>query len=166
VDLKVSDTLLEIYFKGERIESHKKYPDYVKYNWSTNAEDMPDQFQQVEWDDKRIRKWAYSIGKSTGEVIDRIFGSVKIKEQGYNSSLSVLRLSKSYSEERLEVACEMALAKVRIPRYKHLKSILSSNQDYIYLESKLNTDKKEHNHSVQGYVRGADYYGGGNSNAK
>jgi transposase len=166
VDLKVSDSLLEIYFNDERIASHHKYPDYVKYGWSTHAEDMPDQFQQAEWDDKRIRKWAYSIGNNTGEVIDRIFASVKIKEQGYNSSLSVLRLSKSYSEERLEVACEMALAKVRIPRYQHLKSILSSNQDNVYLETKSDTDKKERNRHTQGYVRGADYYGGGNGDAK
>lgn len=115
MDLKVSDSLLEIYFNGERIASHKKQPDYVKYSWSTHAEDMPGQFQQSEWDDRRIKKWAYSIGNNTGEVIDRIFNSVKMKEQGYNSSLSVLRLSKSYSEERLEVACEMALSKVRVP---------------------------------------------------
>lgn len=165
VDLKVSDSLIEIYFKGERITTHKRLPDYTKYGWSTHDEHMPDHFQQLEWDDSRIRKWAYSIGNNTGEVIDRIFASVKIKEQGYNSSLSVLRLSKSYSEERLEVACEIALTKIRIPRYQHLKSILSSNQDFIYLESKSDADKKERNRNVKGYVRGADYYGGGNDNA-
>ena len=165
VDLKVSDSLLEIYFNGERIASHKRLPDYVKYGWSTHEEDMPDQFQQAEWDDGRIRKWAYSIGNNAGEVIDRIFASVKIKEQGYNSSLSVLKLSKSYSEERLEAACEMALAKVRIPRYQHLKSILSSNQDLVYIKKKSDNNKKEHNSNAQGYVRGSDYYGGGNDNA-
>jgi len=166
VDLKVSDSLLEIYHNGVRIASHQKRPAYAKYGWSTHAEDMPDQFQQAEWDDKRIRKWAYSIGNKTGEVIDRIFSSVKIKEQGYNASLSVLRLSKNYSEERLEVACEMALTKVRVPRYQHLKSILSSNQDNVYLKTKSDTDKKERNRDVQGYVRGSDYYGGGNGDAK
>ena len=78
----------------------------------------------------------------------------------------MLRLSKSYSEERLEVACEMALAKVRVPRYQHLKSILSSNQDHDYLETKSDTDKKERNCHIECYVRGADYYGGGNGDAK
>lgn len=165
VDLKVSDSLLEIYFNGERIATHKRLPDYVKYAWATKSEDMPDQFQHAEWDDVRIKKWAYSIGNYTGEVIDRIFTNVKIKEQGYNSSLSVLRLSKNYSEERLEVACEMALAKVKIPRYHHLKSILSSNQDLVYSENKLHTEKKERNCNVQGYVRGVGYYSGGNDNA-
>lgn len=142
VDLKVSETILEIYFKGERITSHRKLPEYVKYKCSTHEEDMPDQFQHTEWDDLQIIKWAYSIGNNVGEVIDHIFGNVKIKEQGYNSCLSVLKLSKSYTNERLEVACEIALTKVRIPRYSHLKSILSSNQDQVYLENKANIQKK------------------------
>jgi hypothetical protein len=119
---------------------------------------MPDRFQKSEWDDIRIKKWAYSIGVSTGEVIDRIFSSVKIKEQGYNSSLSVLRLGKAYSEERLETACELALGKIRIPRYHHLKSILAANQDKVYLESKK---PQIHEPKDGGYVRGAEYYGGG-----
>lgn len=158
VDIKATDTTLEIYYRHERIATHNKFPDYVSNQYSTHNEDMPDQFQGTEWDDVRIKKWAYSIGNSTGEVIDRIFNGVKIKEQGYNSSLSVLRLGKTYSEVRLETACELALTKVRVPRYHHLKSILAANQDKIYLESKNASSKpvKE----TGGYVRGAAYYGG------
>lgn len=55
VDLKVTESLLEIYFQGERIASHKKLPDYSKYNWSTLEEHMPDQFHHAEWDDERIK---------------------------------------------------------------------------------------------------------------
>lgn len=161
VDLKVGDVNLEIYYRGECISTHNKFSDYVSNRYSTHDEDMPDQFQKPEWDDVRIKKWAYSIGNNTGEVIDRIFNGVKIKEQGYNSSLSVLRLSKSYSEARLETACELALTKIRIPRYHHLKSILAADQDQIYVESKnvSNSPEKE----TGGYVRGAAYYGGDKS---
>ena len=91
-------------------------------------------------------------------MVDRIFASVKVKEQGYNPSLSVLRLSKTYSEARLETACEMALTHVRTPRYHHLKAILAANQDQTYLEQKKASEKKP---SASGYVRGAAYYGGG-----
>ncbi|NLB81765.1 MAG: IS21 family transposase [Clostridiaceae bacterium] len=145
VDLKVTESLLEIYFKDERIASHKKLPSYSKYKWSTLEEHMPDQFQHTEWDDERIKKWAYSIGNCTGEDIDRIFNSVRIKEQGYNSALSVLRLTKRYSNERLEIACELALTKIRVPRYSHLKSILSSNQDQLYLAKKSENKIRELN---------------------
>ncbi len=122
---------------------------------------MPDKFHHAKWDDERINKWAYSIGPCTSEVIDRIFASVRIKEQGYNSALSVLRLSKTYSAERLEVSCELALEKIRLPRYKNLKAILSSNQNQVFLSKKAETKSKELNQTVQGYVRGSQYYGGG-----
>ncbi len=163
VDLKVTESLLEIYFKGERIASHKRLPSYSKFDWSTLDEHMPDQFNHTEWDDERIKKWAYSIGNCTGKVIDRIFNSVRIKEQGYNSALSVLRLAKRYSNERLEAACELALTKIRVPRYSHLKSILSSKQDQLHLARKPETQIKELHQSVQGYVRGSEYYGGGDN---
>lgn len=158
-DLKITDSSLEIYISGERVSTHTKFPDYIENRYSTHDEDMPDQFLQPEWDDTRIKRWAYSIGSCTLNVIDRIFAGVKIKEQGYNPSLSVLRLSKTYSEARLETACEFALTKINMPRYQHLKSILASNQDQIYLENKntsINPPK-----STGGYVRGAEYYGGG-----
>jgi len=163
VDLKVGESLLEVFYKGVRIASHRKLPDYMKYKCSTHEEDMPDQFQHTEWDDLRIKKWAYTIGNNVGEVIDRIFANVKIKEQGYNSCLSILKLSKSYTNERLEAACKIALTKIRIPRYSHLKSILSSNQDQVYLEQKASLIKSSINKDVQGYVRGPEYYGGGDS---
>lgn len=156
-DLKVTDTKLEIYIDGKRVDTHDKFPEYVQNRYSTHKEDMPEQFQQLQWDDERIKRWAYSIGNHTGEVIERIFASVKIKEQGYNPSLSILRLSKTYSEARLETACELALTQVRMPRYHHLKAILAANQDQMYLEKK-NTTKKDS--TAGGYIRGAEYYGG------
>ena len=157
-DLKVTDTTLEVYVKGERVSTHTKFPEYVKNRYSTHKEDMPDQFQKPAWDDERIIQWAHSIGTNTHEVIIRIFAGVTIKEQGYSPSLSVLRLSKTYSETRLETACEMALTRVRTPRYHHLKAILAANQDQIYLEDKNASQKSP---STPGYVRGSEYYGGG-----
>jgi transposase len=157
VDVKVTDSTLEVFFGSERIATHVKLPGYVSYKWSTHAEDMPDRFQKPEWDDERIRKWAHSIGASAGEAIDRIFESVQVKEQGYNSALSVLRLSKTYSEARLEAACELALTKIRTPRYHHLKSILSANQDQIYSSRRPEATESG---MQAGYVRGASYYGG------
>lgn len=158
-DLKITDSSLEIYLSGERVSTHTKFPDYIQNSYSTHDEDMPEQFLQPEWDDTTIRRWAHSIGNNTVDVIERIFAGLKIKEQGYNPSLSVLRLSKTYTEARLETACELALIKIKTPRYQHLKSILASNQDQIYLENK-NTSIKSAK-PAGGYVRGAKYYGGG-----
>ena len=159
MDLKVTDTLLEIYYHHERLTTHRRLPDYVTNQWSTHPEDMPDQFQHTQWDDTRIHKWAASTGSATTAVIERIFAGVKVKEQGYSSCLSVLRLSKTYTSKRLETACELALSQFRSPRYRHLKAILDANQDKLYQESKA-AKKSAQEADLMGYVRGAAYYGG------
>lgn len=158
VDLRITDSLVEIYYKGERITTHNRFPDYVKNKYSTHPEDMPPAFRNItEWDDERIRNWAASIGKSTRMVIDRLFESVSIKEQGYNPSLAILRLSRSYTDARLETACELAISRgIKVPRYHHLKAILSANQDIVYKEQK-NAPSIAEDPSM-GYLRGSDYY--------
>ena len=166
VDLRITDKTLEIFYKNERLTSHLLFPNYVSNKYSTHIEDMPPAFQNITaWDDERIRKWAASIGEYTAKTIDLIFDSVDIKEQGYNSALSVLKLSKPYSDARLETACELALSRgTRSPRYRHLKAILASNQDITYLEQKTIRETSASDDSLIGYLRGDNYYGG-NSNA-
>lgn len=158
VDLKVTDTTLAIFYKGDRLTTHNRFPDYVKNRYSTHPEDMPPAFRDITpWDDERIRNWAHSIGHYTSLVIDRIFDSVDIKEQGYNPSLSVLRLARTYSDARLEAACELAITrKIKTPRYHHLKAILAANQDQIFLEQKAG--HKENEDTSLGYLRGNAYY--------
>ena len=158
VDLKVTDRFVELYYKGERLTTHNRFPDYMKNKYSTHPEDMPPAFRNiVQWDDERIRNWASSVGKSTRQVIDRLFSSVSIKEQGYNPCLAVLRLSRTYTDARLETACEIAISRgIKVPRYHHLKAILTANQDITYkeqLESGSTADD-----SSMGYLRGSDYY--------
>lgn len=156
VDIKVNSNSLEIFYEHSRIAIHPKLPDYMKYKYSTIEDHMPDAFQKVEWDDERIKRWANKIGPSTFVVINKIFDSVKIKEQGYNSCLTVLKLANKFSNDRLENACELALTKVKCPRYHHLNGILMNNQDLIWMSNKDSNKKIDDG----GYVRGADYYGG------
>ena len=158
VDLRITDQTIEIYHKNERLTTHNKFPDYTSNKYSTHPEDMPPAFRNiVDWDDERIRNWAASIGKSMRIVIDRIFNTVRIKEQGYNPCLAVLRLSRSYTDARLETACELAISRgIKVPRYRHLKAILSANQDILYKEQKDALSDVETD--CTGYLRGSDYY--------
>ena len=81
-------------------------------------------------------------------------GSVSIKEQGYNPCLAVLRLSRTYTDARLETACELAISRgIKVPRYHHLKAILTANQDITYKEQQESASC-----SSMGYLRGSDYY--------
>ena len=56
-------------------------------------------------------------GENTLTVVNRIFESVPVDEQGLDAALAVLRLTRRYSAQRLEAACQIALAsRVRSPR--------------------------------------------------
>ena len=159
VDLRITDTTVEIYSGSNRLTTHNRFSAGRKNQYSTHKEDMPDKFKFSPWNEERIQNWADSIGEYTGKAITRIFASVHIKEQGFNPALAVLRLSNKYSSERLEAACEYAITHgMGKPRYHHLNSILAANQDITYLELKTTETKKS---SSLGYLRGTNYYGGG-----
>lgn len=159
VDLRVGETTLSIYHAGTRIATHRLYPPYVSNAYSTDEAHMPEAFLKPEWDDARIKGWARKVGPNCAAVVDRIFDLVKIKEQAYNPSLAVLRLSRKYGDERLEAACGHALPRLTSPRYKHLKAILDSN---LGEGSPLSPGRRDgapgNGAKPKGHVRGADYY--------
>lgn len=162
VDIRYTESTVEIFFNHQRISSHPKFPDYAVNRYSTHASDMPDEFNKPEMNQERMCAWASTIGPNTREVIDRIFRGVKLKEQGYNAALAILHLSSHYSNQRFEDACRVALANTSSPRYKYLKAILSSNQDIVFRQRQSPQQTPEASQPDNGaYVRGASYYGGG-----
>ncbi|GGJ95262.1 hypothetical protein [Agromyces bauzanensis] len=92
--------------------------------------------------------------------MNRIFESVPVDEQGLDAALAVLRLTRRYSNARVEAAAGIALAsRVRSPRYAHLRSILDSRQDGLGSSDAWSAPGTPP--EPAGYVRGADYYAGG-----
>lgn len=153
VDIKYTNSFVEIFYNYERIASHPRFSSYIFNKYATDKSHLPDQFNKPEWNAERMIEWASKIGPSTLLVVERIFESKNIKEQSYNSVLAVLRLSKKYTNERLENACRFALTITNSPRYRHISIILTNNQDV--------EDKKfENNTASEGYLRGSSYYGG------
>jgi len=64
-------------------------------------------------------------GPKTQRLITRVLDSRTHPEQGYRSSLGIMRLGKAYSPERLEAACERALF-IKAYSYKSVQSILKN----------------------------------------
>jgi hypothetical protein len=155
VDLRITDRSLEVYSGHERITTHLLLPATAVNEYRTNEADLPAGEKYQLWDKPRVRQWAERIGPSALVVIDRIFESVPVDEQGLNPALAVLRLARRYSAERVEAACRIALAgPVRSPRYAHVHPILATGQDQSRVDE---AQPVEHG----GYVRGASYYAGG-----
>lgn len=161
VDVRYTRSMIEIYYKGSRICSHKRlYGRRGQY--STVIDHMPANHQLYsEWDSARFLKWADSIGASTKEVVRKMFESYRVEEQAYKGCLSLLKLADKYSPERLENACRLAIDRIPSPRYKNIRLILEAGQDKKAQDNAQNTSAASSPASQYVYVRGASYYGGG-----
>ena len=155
VDVRITDTTVEIFYNHNRIASHRRlYGRSGQY--STVTEHMPQEHQKyLEWNGDRFRKWADSIGINTSKVVDAILTSGRVEQQSYRSCMGLLKLAEKYSPEKLEQVCAKALSYSAKPSYKSIKNLLAATKDAPDTESESSQVEKPH-----GITRGARYYGG------
>ena len=155
VDVRITDTTVEIFYNHNRIASHRRlYGRSGQY--STVTEHMPQEHQKyLEWNGDRFRKWADSIGINTSKVVDAILTSGRIEQQSYRSCMGLLKLAEKHSPEKLEQACATALSYSGKPSYKSIKNLLAAVKNVPGTEPEASQAEKPH-----GITRGARYYGG------
>ena len=149
VGLRVGADTLEVWSKGARLCTHRLLPATAVNQYSTNETDLPGKTVWRQWDRERCEKWARRVGPDCADVIGRLFAAQRFDDQGVEPALAVLRLSRRYSEQRLENACSLALRSVSSPRHSHIRPILETGQDM--------TDGPAGT-ADGGWVRGGDYY--------
>ena len=98
-------------------------------------------------------RWASKTGPATEKLIQTVLGSRKHPQQAYRSCLGILRLGKSYGEERLEAACRRALM-LGSCRYKSIESILKHRLDEQSLEAQQELALPD----THDNIRGPAYY--------
>lgn len=151
VSVRITKSTVEVFLNNERIASHGK--DNQQNAPTTLPEHMPSSHKFLsEWNPERFIKWGKKIGPFTGQIIEQVLASKPHPEQGFRSSLGILRLAKSYSEHRLERACERAHA-FGIYQYGKIKSILENRLDEHPLPKQETDQPTDHVN-----VRGQDYY--------
>ena len=155
VDVRLTETTVEIDYKHSRIASHRRlYGRPGQYK--TVTEHMPPEHQEfLEWNGDRFRRWAKQLGPNTYEVINAILTSGRVEQQSYSACMGLLKMASKYSDEKLEAACEKALSYTSQPSYKGVKNILLNMKD----EPPKKTDPS----NQYGITRGARYYGGNKS---
>jgi transposase len=127
VELKVTASMVEIVFKGQRVALHQRAPG--KYVYVTEPSHLPKHHQKyLEWTPERIINWAGAVGPNTAALVTEIMNSKAHVEQGYRACLGVMRLAKSYPKERMESAAKRALS-YKAVSYKSFKSILERGLD-------------------------------------
>jgi hypothetical protein len=154
VDVKVTDTTIEIFYNHNRIASHRRLTGRPG-QYSTITEHMPEDHQKyLEWNGDRFRKWAERIGINTYTAVNAILTSKGVEQQTYRSCMGLLKLAEKYSDAKLEAACKKALSYTASPSYKSIKNILAAGSENLASET---TDTKT-THKAHGITRGADYY--------
>ena len=115
VDVKVTDTTIEIFYNHSRIASHRRLKERPG-QYSTVTEHMPEDHQKyLEWNGDRFRKCAERIGINTYTVVNAILTSKRVEQQTYRSCMGLLKLAEKYSDALLETACKKALSYTSSP---------------------------------------------------
>lgn len=155
VDLRISQYMIEIFYKEERIASHERVLN-GKGKYLTKEAHMPDNHKAYgEWNRERILEWSTQIGSYTYQVIQNIFLKAKYEVQVYNQCITILKLADKYSKETLESACEYILDKRITPIHKNFKAVIKQIQN--------NVLPKEKKKDIGALLRGPAYYGGNNN---
>jgi transposase len=127
LDVRLSAQVVELFHKGNRVASHQRSP--LKGRHSTVAAPMPTAHQRyAAWTPQRLGHWAAHRGPATAQVVETILASRPHPQQGFRSCLGIMRLGKSYGNERLEAACQRALT-LRACSYKSIESMLTHGLD-------------------------------------
>jgi transposase len=114
---------------------------------------MPKSHQAtLEWTPSRIIAQAQKIGAKTGELVEYIITNRQYPEQGYRTCLGIIRLAKDFGNDRLEKACQRALA-IGGHSYKSVNAILKNGLDRQPLPLKVTMPVINHDN-----IRGGGYF--------
>jgi transposase len=152
LEARYTVSTVELFHGGKRVASHGRSS--TAYRHTTTAEHMPKSHQaHLEWSPSRLIHWGETVGAATAEVIRTILASRPHPEMGYRACLGILRLAKTYSNQRLEAASQRAL-QLQACSYSSLRSILKRSLDrQTTLDLQAGKSGPLHEN-----VRGAGYY--------
>lgn len=152
LEARVSTTVVELYYKGRRVASHKRL--YGRGLISTDPKHMPHAHREHgQWSPSRLINWAAKSGPATTRMVTEILHRRRHPEQGYRACLGLMHLGKRYGEGRLEAACLRAQT-LESYSYRTVKNILAKGLERLPLEEEAAAHPMPHHDNI----RGAAYY--------
>jgi len=152
LDVRITQRTIECFYKNKRVASHIR--SYQKGRHTTIKEHMPKSHQKwAQWTPDRFIRWAGKIGPHTATLIETILNSRAHPQQGFRSCLGILRLAKSYGNQRLEAACRRAVI-IGGTSYRSVESILKHNLD----QKPLAQEQAAEPGIAHTNIRGSQYY--------
>lgn len=155
VDLRATQSTIEVVYHHERICSHKR--EWGQALYVTNKDHIPpEKMFFLDWNRERFVSWAKRFGPATVSVVNSILDHVVIEEQGYRACLGLMALAKKYTGAELEEASYRACSLSENPSYRMVKHIFQRMKD----EDKNVKNQEKTHQSPHGYQRGSNYFGG------
>jgi transposase len=131
VEVRTTADTVEVFCRGMRVASHVLSAESGKA--TTLTEHMPKSHQKyVGRTPSGLVEEAKQIGPFTGKLVEATLAAKRHPEQGYRSSLGILRLAKTYPAERMEAAARRAL-RARAYSSTSMESILRNQLDRLPL---------------------------------
>ena len=133
VQLRYSNSSVEIYYKDNLIATHPKL--HFAGSNSTKVEHMPKshQYQSLKTNPGSFLNWANNIGTNTVYWVKKELKSVKHPPNVYNKLNAVLSLSKIHGKKELDLALHYALQN-GLSRTSSIRSILDKK---LYLQKEI-----------------------------
>lgn len=124
LDIRITALMIECFDRGQRVASHQRSRDKGRH--ATVTEHKPTSHRRYQqWTPQRFLCWAGKIGPRTTQLTENILASRVHPQQAYRSLMGILRLGKSYGNDRLELACGRALA-IGAVSFRSIDSILKN----------------------------------------
>jgi transposase len=151
LDVRYTAATIEVFKKGERIASHPRSMSKGRHS-TLDAHLAPAHQKVAGWNSQRFLDWAGKIGPHTQAAVDHLLRSRAHPQQGYRAALGLLRLAKTYGNDRLEAACDRAF-QIQAVTWRSIDSILKNGLDRQNKKPVQATLPLSHAN-----VRGAGYY--------
>lgn len=151
VEVRATRSAVEILHKGRRVAAHVR--SYERRKYVTDPDHMPVRHREhLQWTPSKLIQWGHSVGPKVGELVELTLNSRPHPEHGYRACLGLKRLAKSHGHERLNAACERALA-MRSTRLRTVEEILKSGMDRVAPKEPAPAIPLQHSN-----LRGPEYY--------
>jgi len=152
LEARITASTIECFVQRKRVASHIRCSQ--KRGHTTISSHMPKGHQDyADWTPERLIRWAAKTGSNTAAMTEAIRGSREHAQQAFRSAMGLISLAKTYTPERLEAACDLALEGEAIS-YKSVKSILTTGLDQQPRQQKLPLSAP----IIHNNIRGGHYY--------
>jgi transposase len=119
---RLSATTVELFDGATRVALHQR--GYRRFDYTTTKEHLPEKYRHdMNWSPGRLLNWATSIGPHTCELAKLVMNSKPFVQQGFRPVVGILRLAKTYGNQRLDAVAQTAV-QLRITRVAAIEALL------------------------------------------